>query len=92
MKNWRQILSWRNKDIEVGSTVKVIASNDMLMVIRVMFISSNVVGKVVVVDPQRKWGWPKASDKEYSGIVGVNFMDLHYEFPYSHWTEFLEIV
>jgi hypothetical protein len=88
MNDPRYIFSWQihpEPEIKVGDRVKVIASQELLSIIGIVY--TNVLGiytYVTEIDDQAIW----RESLGYKGSVDTS----PYSYPLSHWQDFLEVI
>lgn len=91
--NWRQILSWQVEPpaLQPGDSVKIIANKELLNSIDIYFAADriqNSIGRVTDIFPKSELFTPQYG----LGVVVMNWAYEVWNFPLSHWEQFLQIV
>lgn len=100
MNNWRETFSWKVPEINVGDTVRVIATKEMLVGINVQSAAvlnhiTRVNGIVHSIDPNIPWESIHATGSvrvDFQEKPGAPFFDRVWWFPLSVWQDYLEII
>ena len=97
MKNWRQILSWKQvpREIQIGDKVIFIGSLEDFRSIDIPEVSYmglvNTVGTIIEADPGASDNSKKNDRIQYGRII-VDVGNDTWWIPYSHWRTYIKVL